>query len=63
MTTFCNHCGNVVPQKKPNPFFITHYVNHVQHISKVVPFNDAFYEIVEGKWKGNLVHVFNSKKH
>jgi hypothetical protein len=25
-------------------------------VAKMKPYNDAFYEIVEGKYKGNLVH-------
>ena len=27
--------------------------------AKGVKFNDAFYEITEGKYKGNLVHIFD----
>ena len=27
--------------------------------SKVKPFNDAFLEIIIGKYKGNLIHIFS----
>jgi len=31
--------------------------------AKMKPFNDAFYEITEGKYRGNLVHVFDIIKN
>lgn len=25
----------------------------------VIPYNDAFFEVVKGKYKGNLIHIFS----
>lgn len=56
-------CGQPIKeQSKPTPVHMTHYVNGVQHISLMIPWNDQFFEIVQGRWKGNLVHRWNVKK-
>ncbi len=40
----------------------TYFVEGVKHSAKLLPYNDAFFEIVSGKHKGNLVHTFDVKK-
>ncbi len=37
----------------------TFYCNGEKLIAKMKRFNDAFYEIVSGKFKGNLVHIWD----
>jgi uncharacterized protein YbaR (Trm112 family) len=59
---FCNqpltnqHRLNI---EKPKAKHIKYYVNGVERTNLATPYNDAFYEIMDGKWKGNLVHRFD----
>lgn len=56
-------CGNpYTPQqhKESLPLeTIKHEVNGIIIESKVLRLDDTFYEIMEGKYKGNLVHIWN----
>lgn len=64
----CPLCGNAytpeqLKQKEiatAKPY--TYLVEGIKHEAKLIPFNDAFFEVVSGKHKGNLVHTFNVKK-
>jgi len=43
----------------PKPKLRRFTVEGVEHSAKTQAFNDAFYEITAGKWKGNLIHIYN----
>ncbi len=60
----CPICGNeYTPQQQkensPNKITVKHEVDGRIISSLVIPYDDAFFEIVEGKYKGNLVHRWN----
>lgn len=40
---------------------IRHTHNGKTYTDTVKPYNDAFFEIVKGRRKGNLVHLWNIK--
>ena len=42
-------------------YYIYHTHNGIQLKDKAIGYNDAFYEIIEGERKGNLVHVWDVK--
>lgn len=63
MSNTCSLCGNpLTPQQKKDkikPTKVKHMVNGVLIESNVIPYDTSFYEIVTGKYKGNLVHRWN----
>ena len=59
----CVLCGKQVTHTpKVEPTNVSHFVDNISVSDKVVPYNDAFYEIVSGPRKGGLVHIWNIKK-
>jgi len=63
----CSICGNEYnPQQTKKevikPVEVRHSHNGQILTDKVVPYDDAFFEIVSGKYKGNLVHRWNIVK-
>ncbi len=66
MNTHCKHCGNeLTPQQKKEsikPELKLFWNESIKEYAEMIPLNDAFYEIVKGKYKGNLVHIFNIVK-
>ncbi len=62
----CFFCGNdYTPQQqkdKVQTIEIKHTHNGQILTDKANIYNDAFYEIVTGKYKGNLVHIWNIVK-
>ena len=65
MKTNCNFCGNELTavQKKESikPTVKTFLHEGIKMSAEMIPYNDAFYEITKGQYKGNLVHIFNVK--
>lgn len=63
MQTHCKNCGNqLTPQQQKEtiqPILKDFWNESVKENAYMIPYNDAFYEIVKGKYKGNLVHTFN----
>ena len=65
MSTTCPHCGNpftpqqIKSQETAKAKTYTYRVEGIKHEAKLLPFNDAFFEVVSGKHKGNLVHTSN----
>ena len=63
MRTHCNVCGNelTAQQKKETvkAQVKTFWNEGVKEQAEMIPYNDAFFEITKGKYKGNLVHTFN----
>lgn len=63
MQTHCENCGNkLTPQQQKNtiqPILREFWNESVKETAYMIPYNDAFFEIVKGKYKGNLVHTFN----
>lgn len=63
----CPTCGNAYTpeqtkqQAAAEAKVLTYFVEGVKHTAKLIPFNDAFFEVVTGKHKGNLVHTFDVK--
>jgi hypothetical protein len=61
----CPCCGSLVKEKdvdSPAKFPITFRDNgNNLFTANAVPFNDAFHKIIEGKYKGNLVHIWNCR--
>ena len=59
----CSVCGNeYTPQQikeKIKPVVIKHTHNGQILTDKAIRHDDAFWEIVIGKYKGNLVHIWN----
>lgn len=55
----CISCGSIIPDPKPEPKEITFTHNGVWCTALARAYNDAFYEIASGKFKGNLVHIFD----
>lgn len=59
----CSICGNdYTPQQvkdkiRPETIKYTHEGKILT--DKAIRYNDAFYEIVTGEYKGNLVHIWN----
>lgn len=62
----CSICGNdFTPQQQKDaikPTQIKHSHNGQILTNMAIPYNDAFFEIVTGKYKGNLVHRWNIVK-
>lgn len=59
----CNCCGGVInTPPRVKPITVQHFVNNNLVSDSVVPFGDAFYQIVSGKRKDGLIHIFNVKK-
>jgi hypothetical protein len=62
----CFFCGNLYDPKKrnnkPDPIEIKHTHEGQTYTDKVIVSDDAFYEIVSGPRKGNLVHTWNVVK-
>lgn len=54
----CNNCGQIIPDK-PQPKQMAYTHEGVKYTADLIPYNDAFYEVVSGRHKGNLVHTFN----
>ena len=54
----CIFCGNIIPDPKPDPKpkDITFTVNGALVTAPARAYNDGFFEITSGKFKGNLVH-------
>jgi len=65
MQTNCKFCGNelTATQKKETikPIVKNFLHEGVKMSAEMIPYNDAFYEITKGQYKGNLVHIFNVK--
>jgi hypothetical protein len=65
MKTTCTFCGNpLTPQQIKDGQIAdaktyTYRVEGIKHDAKLLPMNDAFFEVVSGKHKGNLVHSSN----
>lgn len=63
MSKKCNVCGNeLTPQQQKDSIKAESKVfwhESVKLSAKMIPYNDAFYEITEGKYKGNLIHTSN----
>lgn len=64
MSNTCFFCGNqYTPQqlkdRSPNKTVVKHTHEGQVYTDTVIPFNDAFYEIVSGPRKGGLVHRWN----
>jgi hypothetical protein len=49
-------------EKKKAALPITFMANGQTHTEKAVRYDDAFFEIVGGKFNGNLVHIFDLVK-
>ncbi len=66
MKTHCTECGNqltpaqIKEEIKPVKIKHTHDGKILENYA--IPYNDAFYEIVKGKHKGNLIHIWNIVK-
>ena len=52
----CPLCGHTVPAPKPTKE-ITFVHSRQTFTAMATPYNDAFYQIVGGKFNGNLVHI------
>lgn len=63
MATHCKFCGNeLTPKQKKESVkaeIKTFWDEGVKKQAEMIPYNDTFYEITKGKYKGNLVHTFN----
>ncbi len=66
MRTHCEFCGNKLTPSQQKDEFIevmaevkTFWDESVKRQAKMIPVNDAFYEITEGQFKGNWVHIWN----
>jgi len=65
MNTHCTFCGNpLTPQQikegqRAEAKTYTYRVEGVKHEAKLIPTNDAFWEVLTGQHKGNLVHTSN----
>jgi len=65
MKTHCNVCGNklqpqqIRTEQRAQAKTYTYRVEGVTHTAKLIPSGDAFFEVLTGKHKGNLVHTFN----
>ena len=63
MKTHCKFCGNelTAQQKKETvkSTLKTFWNEGVKMQAEMIAYDDAFYEITKGKFKGNLVHTFN----
>jgi len=63
MKTHCTYCGNelTADQKKETVKAEnkTFWDEGVKRQAEMIPYNDAFFEITKGQFKGNLVHIFN----
>ena len=62
----CIHCGknpyvSIEVQTLAEAKDITFTSNGATLNAKAKRYNDAFYEIVSGKYKGNLVHIWDIK--
>lgn len=61
----CNNCPFNPKAKRRNEVQAKEMIffnEGVPMTAKMKPVNDAFYEITEGKHKGDWVHTFNVKK-
>lgn len=67
MQTHCKHCGNeLTAQQKKETIkaeLKTFWDEGIKRQVEMIPYNDAFFEITKGQFKGNLVHIFNVIKH
>lgn len=54
----CNKCGQITTDG-PQPKEMVYMHEGIKYRADLIPFNDAFYTIVSGPHKGNLVHTFN----
>jgi len=63
MKTSCNFCGNKLTPSQINesikPETLKFLVEGKRLELSVRTYNDAFYEVVSGQHKGNLVHRFD----
>lgn len=64
--THCTVCGNEFTpaqkkEKAPKENLNFYHEGQIL-IAEMIRYNDAFYEITSGKFKGNLIHIFNIKK-
>jgi len=63
MQTYCKICGNeLTAQQKKETIkaeLKTFWDEGIKRTAKMIRYNDAFYEISAGHFKGNLVHIFN----
>ena len=61
----CQYCGQMVFRPyEPKPCFIMFFHDEKIETALAVPENDSFYRITKGKYKDNLVHVFDIvRKH
>jgi len=53
----CSDCGNVSYETIEEEISFT--FNGVSVTATATRYNDAFYEITKGKYKGDLVHIFD----
>jgi len=53
----CPYCGHIIPDPKPAPKEIIFTNDGVVIKAMATPYNDAFYQIVGGKFNGNLIHI------
>lgn len=69
-TLKCPNCGtettfnqySIPHREKVEPKKMTFYVEGVPHEANLIPYDTTFFEVVSGKYKGNLVHTFDVKK-
>ena len=59
----CTFCGNPLsPQQikeQIKPVKVRFFNERQPDEAEVIPYNDAFFEVVKGKHKGNLIHIFD----
>ena len=69
-TLICPNCGTktefnayIIPKREViSPKKMTFYVEGVPNEANLIPYDTTFFEVVSGKYKGNLVHTFDVKK-
>ena len=67
MKLICGHCGQTTeiqnrypsPPEKITPKLMKFFNDRQPAEAMMVPYDTSFYEIVSGKWTGNLVHIFD----
>ena len=59
----CTVCGNLLsPQQikeQIKPVKVRFFNERQPDEAEVIPYNDSFFEVVKGKHKGNLIHIFD----
>ena len=55
----CTFCGNPLSPQQIKPVKVRFFNERQPDEAEVIPYNDAFFEVVKGKHKGNLIHIFD----